>query len=251
MKKRTLTLTLCLLALVALFSVGFAAWVVTAPINDTEVEGNFVVEEVSDERVTLSAVIEAGQGNIVFGKEKVDSAEWPYAYKWLLLDGVAEEKLQVVVTLTITGYEYLEYITLNLTQSYNSEVQKPHAYDDTDYAGTDYSDAVAAGLVSALGYQNVTYTKSQLELLTDANEDVYCVDNGDGTATVTIKVNFQWGSLFEGQNPAKYFNNQNNLNADGKANKELGDLAVKSLKDLEGYLTGVSYKLTIQGKDNK
>ena len=59
MKRKTLTLTLCLLALVALFSVGFAAWVVTAPINDTDASGNFVVEEVSDERVTLTATIAA------------------------------------------------------------------------------------------------------------------------------------------------------------------------------------------------
>ena len=55
MKRRSLTLVLCLLATLSLASVGFAAWVISA--GDIEnATGNILVEDVSDERLLIQNV---------------------------------------------------------------------------------------------------------------------------------------------------------------------------------------------------
>lgn len=256
MKKRTLTLTLCLLALVALFSVGFAAWIVTSPINDAKPDGSITVDTVSDERVTLSATIT--EAEIVFGRES-NEAIAAYPYKWVVLDSVSTENLTATVTLTITGFSYLKDITLNLTTALKDGVTKPEIYMNTDYSGTGYADAVTAKLVGALPYQNVKLTNAELRAATDSEEDIYCtVVESSNTATVVIKVHFTWGEKFtitEGEgleatstivNPGKYYNSID-IEADDVDKKAQGDDAVKAFKDLEGYLTGVTYKLTISG----
>ena len=114
-------------------------------------------------------------------------------------------------------------------------------------------------LVGALPYQNVTLTNAQLVAATDSESDIYCtVVESTNIATVVIKINFTWGEKFAVTetveeeevttyvNPGKYFNSID-IDADGADKKALGDDAVKTLKDLEGYLTGVTYKLTISG----
>ena len=256
MKKRTLTLTLCLLALVALFSIGFAAWIVTAPINDVKPDGSITVDTVSDERVTLSATI--SEAEIVFGRES-DEKIAAYPYKWVVLDSVPTENLTATVTLTITGFSYLKDITLNLTTDLNTEVAKPSIFKETNYEGKGYADAQTAKLVGALPYQNVTLTNAQLVAATDSEGDIYfTVVESTNIATVVIKINFTWGEKFAVTetveeeevttyvNPGKYFNSID-IDAEGADKKALGDDAVKTLKDLEGYLTGVTYKLTISG----
>ena len=145
MKRRTLTLTLCLLAFVALFSVGFAAWVVTSPINDVEPSGSITVSTVSDERVTLSAQITNAE--IVFGKESQEKVD-EYPYKWIILKDVPEENLQATVTLTITGFTYLKDININLTTALSETPNKPGVYKDTDYTNTGYQEALDAKFAS-------------------------------------------------------------------------------------------------------
>lgn len=257
MKKRTLTLTLCLLALVALFSIGFAAWIVTAPINDVKPDGSITVDTVSDERVTLSATI--SEAEIVFGRES-DEKIAAYPYKWVVLDSVPIENLTATVTLTITGFSYLKDITLNLTTDLNAEVAKPSIFKETNYEGKGYADAQTAKLVGALPYQGLTISNKDLkDNYTDSEGDIYfTVVESTNIATVVIKINFTWGEKFAVTeiveeeevttyvNPGKYFNSID-IDAEGADKKALGDDAVKTLKDLEGYLTGVTYKLTISG----
>ena len=63
MKRKSLTLLVCLLACLALGSVGFAAWVITSDNSDTTT-GQVRVDVVKDARLQVNAEID---GTIVFG----------------------------------------------------------------------------------------------------------------------------------------------------------------------------------------
>ena len=67
MKRKTLTLVLCLLTVMSLVGVGFASWVISA---DTSVEetGKIVVDTVTDNRLTLEVGTVANK-DIVFTTE--------------------------------------------------------------------------------------------------------------------------------------------------------------------------------------
>ena len=50
MKRKTLTLTLSILACLALIGVGFASWIISANTS-TKAEGSFIVDTVTDNRL--------------------------------------------------------------------------------------------------------------------------------------------------------------------------------------------------------
>ena len=56
MKRKTMTLVLCLLAALALVSVGFASWVISADANKT-VSGNIKVDTVEDKRLSADVTL--------------------------------------------------------------------------------------------------------------------------------------------------------------------------------------------------
>ena len=88
MKRRSLTLVLCLLATLSLASVGFAAWVISA--GDTEgITGAIKVETVTDERLVIKNVTVGGVGynvdtdtwaaeapKFIFGNDGVTAQKW-------------------------------------------------------------------------------------------------------------------------------------------------------------------------------
>ena len=82
MKRRSLTVLLCLLAIISLASVGFASWVISA--GDTEeATGNIQVEEVTDRRLEITELkienVAYGSENMptfIFGAEDEKSLSW-------------------------------------------------------------------------------------------------------------------------------------------------------------------------------
>ena len=54
MKRKTLTLTLSILACLALIGVGFASWIISADAIK-EAEGNIIVDTVTDKSYVISA----------------------------------------------------------------------------------------------------------------------------------------------------------------------------------------------------
>ena len=66
MKRKTLTLTLSILACLALIGVGFASWVISAGKTET-VTGNIVVDDVSDKRISLTYEWVGGNSSIIYG----------------------------------------------------------------------------------------------------------------------------------------------------------------------------------------
>lgn len=55
MKRKTLTLTLSILACLALIGVGFASWVISADTS-TNATGSFIVDTVTDNRLVVEMV---------------------------------------------------------------------------------------------------------------------------------------------------------------------------------------------------
>lgn len=79
MKRRSLTVLLCLLAIISLASVGFASWVISA--GDTEeATGSITVHDVSDERLEIIEVKidgkEPADASFVFGKSSEGTEKW-------------------------------------------------------------------------------------------------------------------------------------------------------------------------------
>ena len=82
MKRRSLTVLLCLLAIISLASVGFASWVISA--GDEEVAtGNIQVEEVTDKRLEITGLtiegVAYGSENMptfIFGAEDGKTLSW-------------------------------------------------------------------------------------------------------------------------------------------------------------------------------
>ena len=88
MKRKTLTMVLCLLTCLSLVGVGFASWVISS--GDTEkLTGNIQVDTVTDHRFTFGEAALGEEDIIYFGMN--DNTEIPGA--WLTNTEVKKENL--------------------------------------------------------------------------------------------------------------------------------------------------------------
>lgn len=178
MKRRSLTVLLCLLAIISLASVGFASWVISA--GDEEIAtGNIQVEDVSDQRLEITNVNLSNKDFVFTGKPEEPTA----TESWLKYSGKKTEVLSSVLTFKVAfkGSDTVVVHDTNATITVNW-------HEDTQKV---LEDAVEAGYIKAV---------PTLKL----------VDKGNGEYSVTIE--FQWGTKFGatestvGQNPFDYFN---------------------------------------------
>ena len=187
MKRKTMTLVLCLLAALALVSVGFASWVISVDANET-VNGNIKVENVVDSR--LKATITPSAPSIVFGTPDTTASTG-----WLTNTSIGKQVLEVKFTIVVTeGDKPYTGKANKITASYKEGV----VTDDSDGTtvkqitpvadGTEgnYAKAVAAKYVTAMNLSAVTETSTQ------------------GTYEVTFSVG--WGEAFGNTNPYTYYN---------------------------------------------
>lgn len=216
MKRKTMTLVLCLLAALALVSVGFASWVISVDANK-EVSGNIKVENVVDSR--LEATITPSAPSIVFGTP-TDTIANP----WLTNTSIGTQVLEVKFTIVVTegGMPY-EGKTGKITASYTEGVV---TYDGTTNqitpvaGGTEgnYAKAVKATYVTAMNLTEVTETATK------------------GTYEVTFSVG--WGAAFGSTNPYTYYNA---LKAEDEAEN-----AKKALNGMYDLLQNCGFIITIK-----
>lgn len=208
MKRKTLTLTLCLLACFAVISVGFAAWIITNDARE-EVTGNIQVDTVTDN--TMEIELPTTIGNIVFGGLAEDNRR----NKWLTNSG---DKENLVVTFDVTvkkggvAADVLPTVTLAI---YNGETLVS-ADDATDA----YNKAVTNNLIVNNG---VTITKK-----------------GSDVGVYTVTVTFAWGSAFGGVNPLTHY--------DQDYTKVLKNQAKSDLELLQALNTNYKFKVTLEAK---
>ena len=224
MKRKSLTLLICLLACLALGSVGFAAWVITADNSDTAT-GQVRVDVVKDARLQVEAEI---VGNIVFGsraKSSTVTGTWMQYEK--TLDGTLalDENLTITLKLTIGSFSNLKAEGTALTVTFSDEEDEVL-----------FESAIAKKYVAALPV--VSYTKAQLEGLANAAaDDASKLENDE--LYLEIDYTFAWGEAFGYTNPIDYYNGLTYT-------KELGDEAFATLNDLNSILNNVSYLVTIE-----
>lgn len=169
MKRKTLTLTLCLLSCLALIGVGFAAWIIT---SDTEqkIEGNISVDTVTDNRLSVETSWKDDKNAIVFGWKTGE-----YTYSWLKnTDPTYAENLTVTLVVNVkdSGVDLIEAQTVNATITGRWRIN---------------TTAISSNLVNALP-----------ELTAQKQE----------TGVYHITITLSWGSVFNNQNPMEYYNSQ-------------------------------------------
>lgn len=217
MKRKTMTLVLCLLAALALVSVGFASWVISVDAEGKG-EGNIVVDTVEDKRVTIEVTL--NHKDFVFGgptSEQMKGINNP----WLTNNSEQAEVLKVTATVKVCKKGTTEAVKLSSNK--------------VDF---EVIDNESKGYASATGStKNYIVAPVVASTLTET----------EATGVYTVTIEFKWGTAFkladgsEGVNPYIYYNSL-------EATDENAEQAVNTLKDLNTLLTGVTYKLTITGR---
>lgn len=175
MKRKTLTLTLSILACLALIGVGFASWIISAEVSATPAEGSFIVDTVTDRSYKVEGAWLSNQSNITFGApttmNNVENA-------WLTNN--SEDKKE------------------NLTVTYQLTVK----YGDNTPA-TGIKDKIIT-TVSAPADPNYTAAVNGKLIIAPTNATVE--ETGEGTGVYNITVTYQWGEHFGKVNPYTYYN---------------------------------------------
>ena len=238
MNRRTLTIVVGILLTLSLIGVGFASWVITA--GDTEeVSGNIQVETVTDKRLELSntkivAYTQTEEGqvveykNFIFGKGTKGTNSW--------LDATEVEQEQLSATLTF-NLKYKDGTQIVLSGE-NKNVTLSVSFDDDTQTLLDA--AVTAGYIKAV---------PQLK-----------VNGSNGNYSVTIT--FEWGKLFNNQNPFKWYNDnavdgEYSYDAKGFAGEKgtegittatYGDHASEFLAKMYSHFNGQNYVIVINAE---
>lgn len=215
MKRKTLTLTLSLLACFALIGVGFASWVITSQ-KELNVQGNFVVEKVTDKRLNVTtkwmnpsddAYLEDGKNpDIVYGKKTGGP-------NWLTNDG-NEEALTAKLEVTVTKKDGSNFTAVN-DITVTTLLTADNAYTTARGDGHKYVGALPV-LPSEFNDTNAKAT-----LFTD-----------NKTIKIVYTITFTWGEAFGGKNPMEYYKAaEDTINASIDKNETEKAAAIEALKD--------------------
>ena len=197
------------LAAVSMFSVGFAAWVLSATDSE-ETQGNITVESINASAVYYINDVDV-EGSFHFG---VPSATQISGYqnlvenRWLTFDQNSEEE-----SLTVT-------VKVEVTNIDDSNLN----HIDISIASTAYDAAATAGYVKPLSQAVITET----------------YDSVDEVVVYTITLG--WGELFNYKNPYEYYNTQEKSQA-------LVEQATQRLQGIATALTGAEYTITVATND--
>lgn len=173
MKRKTLTLTLSILACLALIGVGFASWIISANAAD-KAEGSFIVDTVTDKTYKVEGAWLNSQSKITFGAPATMNAENP----WLTNNSEGKtENLTVTYQLTVTYGN--ETKATGIANKITAVV--------TAHANANYTAAVNGGLI-------IAPTNATVEETTE------------GSGIYNITVTYQWGEHFGKVNPYTYYN---------------------------------------------
>ena len=221
-KRKGILMASAILGSAAIVSTGFAAWVITAPQQQTAV-GNIQVDNVRDDRLTITPTWDStSNGSVYFGAP----ATMDIQGAWLRNDSVGKP----------------EVMDLDLTLNFK--------YNDTDNGKTtdDINGTVA---VSIAVNDGKTIDASLIELPKFATS--YEVVKGK----VNIPVSFKWGTYFGSTggvttdtNPYNFYNDGNHgandrVEPNSETNKDTwADDALSKLTTIHGY-NGHTFTITV------
>ena len=229
MKRKTITLVVYMLVCISLVSVGFAAWVITG--GDTETtNGNISATAVTDESVAIDAIgwdtlddsgkITFGEtrGSIVFGQPEEEAS----STGWLQYSASTTEvaDLNAIYAFTVSSANALntsvqKLVSANISVSdSNIDALQDDAEDPDDKyyisdATIEY--VVATSLDELITKVNNDQFKGFIEDTDNPNttesnfkEDLEAVSTTE--CYVAVKVEYNWGNLFDSKNPYEFYN---------------------------------------------
>lgn len=174
MKRKTLTLTLSILACLALIGVGFASWVISAEVSATPAEGSFIVDTVNDKSYKVEGAWLDSQSKITFGAPATMNASNP----WLTNDSEGK--------------------TENLTVTYQLTVTYGNGTKATGIANK------ITAVVTAPADKNYTAAVNGKLIIAPTNATVVEAPEGNGKYNITVT--YQWGEHFGNVNPYTHYN---------------------------------------------
>lgn len=174
MKRKTLTLTLSILACLALIGVGFASWIISAEVSATPAEGSFIVDTVNDKTYKVEGAWLNSQSKITFGAPATMNASNPW------LTNNSEGK------------------TENLTVTYQLTVTYGNGTKATGIANK------ITAVVTAPADKNYTAAVNGKLIIAPTNATVVEAPEGNGKYNITVT--YQWGEHFGNVNPYTYYN---------------------------------------------
>lgn len=216
MKRKTLTLTLSILACLALIGVGFASWIISAEAKK-EAAGNIIVDTVADKTYVVSGEWLENKSSIIFGAPAtMNNTE----STWLTNNSTDKKE--------------------NLTVTYRLTVK----YGDNTPA-TGIKDKIIT-TVSAPADPNYTAAVDGKLIIAPTNATVVEVPGGNGTYDITVT--YQWGEHFGKVNPYTYYNLKNATDKlNGSETTYMQD-AKTSLETLSKIEASVKFTLSITVK---
>ena len=235
MKRKSLTMILCLLTCLSLVGVGFAAWVITAPAQG-EAPGNIVVDTVEDKRLSVAVELVGTNKDIILNGPSTNSVG-----TWLTYKGSKVENRSVSYKCTVSYKDSTKKFTAK------TELNDP-TVTFTAPKNTAYSTAVEKGCfaLASGSVEGKTYTKG-------VNVSELTV-NASGAIEFTITVKYVWGSAFENENPFDCYSDKNisddcGFDIEGNTDATWGDHAAYYLGLLDAIDASgndVDYNLTVQ-----
>ena len=222
MKRKSLTMILCLLTCLSLVGVGFAAWVITAPAQD-DVSSEIVVDTVTDKRLTVEAEVTSTAKSIVFGWKEITSGT---DYNWLKnSDAEKKENLSIEITITVTAKD--------------STIDLKH--DDITLNVQNGDSLFNQGLKDAITNKYVKVPTGELTAT-----PVTDTDATDNVVQYTVTFTCAWGDHFAvggtNVNPYQFYNSAD-------YSEEKGNDAYSALKAIEA-ITGAKYNITVTATAN-
>lgn len=209
MKRKTLTLTLSILACLALIGVGFASWIISADTS-ANAEGSFIVDTVTDNRLVATGRWITINGEEVTSDENSAKVSFGAPAKmentsaWLTNDKKGTvEKLTVVYELTVK------------TKGNSTAV--------TGLTSTE----IISSLSCAATYEG--YIVLPTAVVSEVGAGVY-----------RLTLEFKWGSKFGNVNPYEYYNGKTYTD-------ELAQTALTDLGEINN-LNSQKFTLTINVK---
>ena len=191
MKKKTVLTILGFGIATTFIATGFSAWVITSNMNAT-VEGNFQAYDVTDNG-SLSVVLcdstgtQVNSETLIFGKPATPDT---FANPWFTFSNdMSTEVLDAYIKVTFTRNDTYPQAGVSFNVENKLQSRASSSDDYADYSATTY---IASPTVTATTTGGAAYANNVLTF------------TADGSAIV--KISYDWGSAFEGENPYNYYN---------------------------------------------
>jgi len=218
MKRKAIIISLSVLAIMLLVSIGFAGWSITNSHEQSD-GGNFTAYSVSSDGAVTVQIVASNDINatsvdnpsIVFGKHTgADETT-----VWLTEVTMDDESLVAYVKVTLSGYTVNSNLVLDVTHAYNKTV-------DTTLIG---GPAITEGAKS-----NASFSNNQITFTADGY--------------IILVVTYKWGSHFTPSNDNTPVNPYYFYNRQTKTDDLVAD-AAQWLKALNTLVNGLTFTISV------